>query len=90
MRSKKTVYPASPDVFLPDAIEMGHRKKTLCEEHGFDGLFPYDTEINSIPVNAREDPFIYRANLAMIRRADAGVFNLTPFRGADAPNRRVS
>ena len=84
MRSKKTIYLAGPDVFLPDAIEMGNRKKTLCEEQGFVGLFPYDTEIDSIPINAREDHFIYRANLAMIRRADAGVFNLTPFRGVSA------
>jgi nucleoside 2-deoxyribosyltransferase len=84
MRSKKTIYLAGPDVFLPDAIEMGNRKKTLCEEHGFVGFFPCDTEIDSIPINAREDHFIYRANLAMIRRADAGVFNLTPFRGVSA------
>ncbi len=84
MRSKKIIYLAGPEVFLPDAIEVGSRKKALCEKHGFVGLFPYDTEINSIPINAREDHFICRANLAMIRRADAGVFNLTPFRGVSA------
>ena len=84
MRSKKTIYLAGPDVFLPDAIAVGNSKKALCEEHGFDGLFPYDTEIDSVPINAREDHFVYRANLAMIRRADAGLFNLTPFRGVSA------
>ena len=84
MRSKKSIYLAGPDVFLPDSIEMGNLKKIFCEEQGFIGLFPYDTEIDSIPINAREDHFIYRANLAMIRRADAGVFNLTPFRGVSA------
>jgi len=84
MHSKKTIYLAGPEVFLADAIEMGYRKKAFCETQGFVGLFPYDTEIDSIPITAREDHFIYRANLAMIRRADAGVFNLTPFRGVSA------
>jgi nucleoside 2-deoxyribosyltransferase len=81
---KKTIYLAGPDVFLPDAIDVGERKKALCREHGFVGVFPFDNEINSVPADEREDHFVYRANLAMIRAADAGIFNLTPFRGVSA------
>ncbi len=35
-----TVYLAGPEVFLPDAIELGDRKKRLCAAYGFEGPFP--------------------------------------------------
>ncbi len=85
MRSKeREIYLAGPDVFLSDALELGQRKKALCKEHGFLGLLPLDNESGPIPASEREDCFVYRANLAMIRAADAGIFNLTPFRGVSA------
>jgi nucleoside 2-deoxyribosyltransferase len=84
MRPKKTIYLAGPEVFLPDAIEVAARKKALCEKHGLIGLSPLDNEILSAPPGEREDHLIYRANLATIGAADAGVFNLTPFRGVSA------
>ena len=81
---KKTIYLAGPEVFLPDAVEVGERKKALCKAHGFVGLFPFDNETKNIPAGEREDHLVYRANLSMIRTADAGIFNLTPFRGVSA------
>ncbi len=77
------VYLAGPDVFLPDAIEVGRRKKALCERYGFVGLFPFDNEIPK-QTRKRADRLIFEANLAMMEQADAGVFNLTPFRGPSA------
>jgi nucleoside 2-deoxyribosyltransferase len=79
--ARKKVYLAGPDVFLPDAIEVGHRKKQLCAEYGFDGLYPFD---NEVPAGPNTDGLIYRANVAMIREADFGIANLTPFRGPSA------
>jgi nucleoside 2-deoxyribosyltransferase len=79
-----TVYLAGPEVFLPDAIELGERKKRLCSACGFEGLFPLDNEIVQNASGERVDRLIYRANEAMIRRADFGICNLTPFRGASA------
>ena len=31
------IYLAGPDVFLPNAIEVGKKKKAICEEFGFEG-----------------------------------------------------
>ncbi len=76
------IYLAGPDVFLPDAVEIGRRKKELCARYGFEGLFPFDNEIDAKAAGA--DKLIYQANEAMIRRADLGICNLTPFRGASA------
>ncbi len=76
------VYLAGPEVFLPDAVEIGRRKKELCARYGFEGLFPFDNEIDAKAAGA--DKLIYEANEAMIRRADLGICNLTPFRGASA------
>jgi nucleoside 2-deoxyribosyltransferase len=79
-----SVYLAGPEVFLPDALEIGRRKQALCAEHGLVGLFPLDDAIAADPGGERVDRLIYRANLAMIRSADAGIVNLTPFRGPSA------
>jgi nucleoside 2-deoxyribosyltransferase len=77
-----TIYLAGPDVFLPDAIETGHRKIALCEKYGLTGLFPLDNPIDVAASDASVQ--IFRANQAMMDRADAIVANLTPFRGPSA------
>jgi nucleoside 2-deoxyribosyltransferase len=75
------VYLAGPEVFLPDAIAIGRRKKRLCAEYGFDGLYPFDNEVAPDDSGTRVDLLIYRANVAMMRDANLGILNLTPFRG---------
>ena len=77
------VYLAGPEVFLPDAIEIGRRKRQLCAQHGFEGLYPLNNEI-SASAGERNDQLIYQANKAMMERADFGICNLTPFRGPSA------
>lgn len=74
------LYLAGPDVFLPDALEVGERKRAVCARHGMEGLFPLDVELET---NATAEP-IFRGNRALMERADAGLFNLTPFRGPSA------
>jgi nucleoside 2-deoxyribosyltransferase len=76
------IYLAGPDVFLPDAIEMGRRKRELCERHGFNGLFPLDNAVDLTATDASMQ--IFRANRAMMDEADAIIANLTPFRGPSA------
>ena len=78
------IYLAGPDVFLPDAIAIGRRKKELCAAYGFEGLFPFDNEIDPKASAEPADRLIFRANESMIRSADIGIFNLTPFRGPSA------
>lgn len=71
------VYLAGPDVFLPNALEVGRRKVDLCRQAGLTGLFPMDQDKESS--GRAEDIFL--ANCALMQRARMGLFNLTPFRG---------
>src|SRR6266568_1703481 len=77
------IYLAGPEVFLSDAAEIGARKKMLCEEFGFVGLFPLDHDLAEA-AGEKLDEQIFSANVAFMREADAGVFNLSPFRGVNA------
>ncbi len=40
------IYLAGPDVFLPDAVDIGRRKVQLCARHGLAGLYPLDNAID--------------------------------------------
>ncbi len=74
------IYLAGPDVFLENALDIGREKCRLSENYGFHGLFPIDQE-----EEVGADPAaIFRANCALMDRADLGFFNLTPFRGPSA------
>jgi len=76
------VYLAGPDVFLPDAVEIGRRKAEICARHGLIGLYPLD---NAIDLSARDASLnIFGGNEAMMIEACAIIANLTPFRGPGA------
>jgi nucleoside 2-deoxyribosyltransferase len=79
----RSVYLAGPEVFLPDAVEVGRRKQQLCTAYGFVGLYPLDNDI-AAGEGGRVDQLIYDANKALMERADFGICNLTPFRGPGA------
>jgi nucleoside 2-deoxyribosyltransferase len=77
-----SIYLAGPDVFLPDALQIGRRKAELCARHGLSGLFPLD---NAVALAAHDASLqIFRGNEAMMDEADAIIANLTPFRGPSA------
>lgn len=76
------IYLAGPDVFWPNATEIGAAKKQLCQQYGFQGHFPLDTELNLEGL----EPFaaglaIYRANISLMDQCDMVIANMTPFRG---------
>jgi nucleoside 2-deoxyribosyltransferase len=76
------IYLAGPDVFLPDAIEIGRRKAEICLSHGVIALYPLD---NSVSLGTEASSLaIFRGNEAMMGAADAIIANLTPFRGCAA------
>lgn len=81
---RRSIYLAGPEVFLPDAAEIGRRKQALCAEHDFVGLFLLDNVIETAAMDAGLAQAIYRGNVALMRRADLVVANLTPFRGPSA------
>ncbi|HEY2246093.1 MAG TPA: nucleoside 2-deoxyribosyltransferase [Bradyrhizobium sp.] len=76
------IYLAGPDVFLPDAVEIGRRKVEICRAHGLTGLYPLDNKLDLAAADASMQ--IFRANEATMDEADAIIANLTPFRGASA------
>jgi|SRR5690606_31807502 len=78
------IYLAGPDVFRPDAKEIGRQLTLLVGNYGFEGLFPLDNEIlldGSKTSNGRK---IAEANMEMIRGCDIVLANLEPFRGPSA------
>jgi nucleoside 2-deoxyribosyltransferase len=76
------VYLAGPDVFLPDALEIGRQKVEICRRHGLIGLYPLDNVVDRAAADASLE--IFKANVAMMDQADAIIANLTPFRGSGA------
>lgn len=80
------VYLAGPDVFLPDPQARGAVLKAICARHGLTGIFPLDALADepagwSLLPEWRQ---IALRNEAQIRRSDALIANLTPFRGPSA------
>src|ERR1700719_3314152 len=76
------LYLAGPEVFLPDAVEIGTRKVEICARHGVSGLYPLDNDVDLSAGDASLN--IFRGNTAMMDAADAVIANLTPFRGLSA------
>ena len=76
------IYLAGPEVFLPDALDIGHTHKTLCETYGFEGLFPLDNTITGSSLK-EVAAAIRDANQKMIHSCDIVIANLSPFRGPE-------
>ncbi len=80
----RSIYLAGPDVFRPDANAHGASLKQLCAQYGFEGLFPLDQSVPPHITSAADQAhWIYRANIGLIRRADAVLANLDFFRGPE-------
>jgi nucleoside 2-deoxyribosyltransferase len=76
------IYLAGPEVFLPDALAMGARKGAMCAEHGLQGVFPLDGQLNLGGLaKAEAARAISEANEGLMRSCDGLIANLTPFRG---------
>ncbi len=79
------IYLAGPEVFLLNAIETGGRKKVLCRDYGFEGVFPLDAELEVGGLSrAQAGLKTGRLNEQLIRSCQIVVANMTPFRGPSA------
>lgn len=80
MRRITSVYLAGPEAWFPDAALHAAAQRATCELAGFTALTPADLVATSggSEVAARE---LYAARTGLMRRADAAVINLTPWRG---------
>ncbi len=85
----KKIYIAGPDVFEKDSIEIGKRLVSLCEEYGYEGLYPLDNEVDFSQEKRKIAQDIYFANVAMIDDADILIANLNTFRGKEADSGTV-
>jgi nucleoside 2-deoxyribosyltransferase len=81
--STPRVYLAGFDVFRADAIEHGRYLKALCKAHGLEGLYPFDNEVEQGLPPHDTAAQICHANIEMIKRCDAVLANLNPFRGIE-------
>lgn len=81
MIARAQVYLAGPGVFRRDVVEFAAMLKQVCRAHGLTPLWPMDNEIAPQADKARQADHIRRANEDMIRRADAVIADLSPFRG---------
>ncbi|MGK9064756.1 nucleoside 2-deoxyribosyltransferase [Stutzerimonas chloritidismutans] len=80
----QAIYIAGPGVFRPDAIEHGERLKAMCAEFGFVGLYPLDKHVpEGIVTPCEQAAWIYRANLQLLKQADAVLADLNFFRGGE-------
>jgi nucleoside 2-deoxyribosyltransferase len=88
MTSLPSIYLAGPDVFRPDAPACYERMERACAALGLVGLRPSDggpaPGASCTPGELAQR--IYDGNLALIRRCDAVVANLAPFRGHVEPD----
>jgi nucleoside 2-deoxyribosyltransferase len=76
------IYLAGPEVFLPDAREVGRRKSAMCDAAGLEGVFPLDAELDLSGMDKHEQArAIALGNEGLMRSCDAIIANLTPFRG---------
>jgi len=85
-RMNARVYLAGPDVFLPGPLDWAARRRSICATHGLEGISPLDA-LPDEPADWAELPEWHRIalrNEAHIRRCDALIANLTPFRGPSA------
>lgn len=79
MQPLPSIYFAGPDVFKPDHAASRAALDAICRKLGAQALHPSDNE-------ARTPEAIYRANVAMLCRADAVVANLEAFRSEVEPD----
>ncbi|MCG5058104.1 MAG: nucleoside 2-deoxyribosyltransferase [Limnoraphis sp. WC205] len=75
------VYLAGPDVFLPDPLKIAEAKKEICQNYGFEGVFPFDASLDFSNLTPRETAIkIYHCNINLMNSCDLIIANMTPFR----------
>lgn len=88
MPTSLPVYLAGPDVFRPDAFELGQIKKEVCARFGLEGRFPLTDLVlpNDLPglTQERQAQAFFEACATLMVECVAGIANLTPFRGISA------
>ena len=76
------VYLAGPDVFHPEALTLGEKKKKICGELGLEPVFPLDEFVPPEGRAPRDHGLAIAAkDFRLARSCEAALVNLTPFHG---------
>jgi nucleoside 2-deoxyribosyltransferase len=76
------IYLAGPDVFTRDPMALADRKKALCAQYGFEGVFPLDNALDLSSLTPYEMGLrISAANEGLMRACNLVIAHMTPFRG---------
>jgi len=90
MLSKPTppikAYLAGPDVFLPDPVGIGKKKKELLKRYNIEGYYPFDNEYPQTDDSTQVPFLIAKANEDMMSKCNVILANLMPWYGAAADN----
>ena len=81
MKRIERLYLSGPEIWYPDAEAFASERKGLCRAAGFEAVTALDgamIETLNTEAMARE---AYASRTGQMRLADAGIFNLTPWRG---------
>jgi nucleoside deoxyribosyltransferase len=78
------VYLAGPTIFRRDAILRGQELQAHCTSLNVTGLYPFDNQLPKALKGAEAARWVYEADIAQMDKADAGVFDISPFRGPHA------
>ena len=81
--SPPRVYLAGPDVFFPQALNLGRNRKAVLAGLGMEGVFPLDEQPAGEAL-LRNAHSIFEANRQLIDSCQAVLANVTPFRGPSA------
>lgn len=79
--AKPVVYLAGPEVFLPNALEIGKAKVAICRQRGFEAIFPFEPLESTAILSADRGHEIFLHCVAMMKRCTMLIANMTPFRG---------
>ncbi len=78
------VYLSGPDVFFPNAIEIGQAKKKICAQFGLEGVYPSDADFSGLmelKTMADMGYASFRLMVELMDGCDLVIANMTPFRG---------
>ncbi len=81
----KRAYLAGPEVYLPNATDVGSAKKAICARHGLQGVFPLDAVPDLEALSpAQQARGIYLTCRKLMDHCDLLIANMTPFRSPSA------
>lgn len=75
------IYLAGPDVFMPNTLEIGRKKKALLESKGYKAHYPMDNQIEPFKQDSATAMLIAKENELLMKKSHIILLNMTPWHG---------